>query len=79
MKKGKSKDELKPEYKREDLGKGVRGKYYEDYKRANNLVLLDPDVAKAFPDEKSVNDALKSLMKKAQISLDLPDTPDTVP
>jgi hypothetical protein len=60
------KEEMRKEYKREDLGKGVRGKYYEEYKRGTNLVLLSPDVATAFPDDASVNDALRNLMKIAR-------------
>ena len=59
-------EEMRKEYKREDLGKGIRGKYFEDYKKGTNLVLLSPDVAKAFPDDASVNDALRSLMKIAR-------------
>jgi hypothetical protein len=59
-------DELRPEYRREDLGPGVRGKYFEVYREGTNLVLLSPDVAKAFPTEKAVNDALRSLIEVAQ-------------
>ena len=59
-------DELRPEYNREDLGKGVRGKHLEAYKKGTNLVLLSPDVAKAFPTESDVNNALHSLMEIAQ-------------
>ncbi len=59
-------EEIRREYKREDLGKGMRGKYFEDYKKGTNLVLLSPDVAAAFPDDVSVNDALRSLMKIAR-------------
>lgn len=59
-------EEIRREYKREDLGKGIRGKYFEDYKKGTNLVLLSPDVAAAFPDDASVNDALRSLMKIAR-------------
>ena len=59
-------NELRPEYKREDLGEGVRGKYYKDYKSGTNLVLLNPDVAAVFPDEKTVNDALRGLIKLAK-------------
>jgi len=66
MKRDKKEDELRPEYRREDLGKGVRGKYYEAYKSARNLVLLEPEVARAFPDDKSANEALKSLIKVAR-------------
>lgn len=64
--------EMKKEYRREDLGVGVRGKYYNEYKKGTNLVLLSPDVAAVFPDEDSVNAALRSLMKLAQNSAALP-------
>jgi len=59
-------DDMRSEYRREDLGKGVRGKYYEDYKEGHNLVLLKPEVARAFPSEEAVNEALLSLIKIAQ-------------
>ena len=61
-------DELRPEYKREELGVGVRGKYFEEYNKGTNLVLLSPDVAKAFPTEEAVNQALRSLIEIAQRS-----------
>jgi hypothetical protein len=38
---------------------GVRGKYYKRAMAGTNLVLLDPDVARVFPDAKSVNQALR--------------------
>ncbi|QQS54858.1 MAG: hypothetical protein IPM89_03170 [Candidatus Competibacteraceae bacterium] len=65
------KDELRPEYKREDLGMGVRGKYYQVYQEGTNLVLLSPEVAAAFPTEKAVNDALQSLIDIAKRSTGL--------
>ncbi len=61
-------EEMRKEYKREDLGKGIRGTYFEEYKKGSNLVLLSPDVAKVFPDDDSVNEALRSLMKIARQS-----------
>ena len=64
-------DELRPEYHREDLGPGVRGKYFESYRKGTNLVLLSPDVAKAFPTENAVNDALRSLIDIARKSTGL--------
>ena len=70
MKKAKS-EELRPEYRREDLGPGIRGKYFESYQKGTNLVLLSPDVAKAFPTEEAVNDALRSLIELAQKSIGL--------
>ena len=70
MKKVKS-NELRPEYKREDLGQGIRGKYFESYQKGTNLVLLSPDVAKVFPTEKAVNEALRYLIHLAQKSVKL--------
>ena len=63
------------EYKKEDLGKGVRGKYFKDYQKGTNLALLSPEVAAAFPDDKSVNNALLSLLKIAEQSLRLTSRP----
>ncbi len=57
--------EMREEYHREELGTGVRGKYYDSYRNGTNVVLLDPDVAKAFPTQESVNRALRSLITKA--------------
>jgi len=71
MKKANKTDEMKTEYKREDLGVGVRGKHYEAYKESHNIVLLKPEVAKAFPTEEAVNNALESLIKVAQTSIGL--------
>lgn len=69
MKNDEMQDDLKPEYTKEQLGKGTRGRFYKSYQSGTNLVLLDPEVAKAFPDDKSVNEALKSLIKVAQASV----------
>lgn len=66
-----TKDELRPEYLRNELGPGIRGKYFRSYQEGTNLVLLSPDVAAAFPTEKAVNDALRSLIKVAQRSTGL--------
>ncbi len=51
-------DEMRPEYKREDLGVGMRGKHYRSYMESHNIVLLRPEVAEAFPSEEAVNEAL---------------------
>ena len=59
-------DDLRPEYRREDLGKGVRGKYFAAYQKGSNLVLLSPDVAKAFPTSEAVNEALRGLLQLTQ-------------
>ncbi len=68
MRKAKTSDELRPEYKREDLGVGVRGKYHESYIKGASLVLLSPDVAKVFATEDEVNEALRSLINIAEKS-----------
>jgi hypothetical protein len=70
MRKVKS-DELRPEYERKDLGRGIRGKYLDSYRKGTNLVLLSPDVAKVFPTEEAVNEALRSLMHLARKSAGL--------
>jgi hypothetical protein len=72
MKTAKSQDnEMRSEYKREDLGVGVRGKYYQSYIESHNLVLLKPEVAEAFPSEEAVNEALLSLIRIARASTGL--------
>ena len=69
MRKVKTSDELRPEYKREDLGIGVRGKYLKEYRKGTNLVLLSPDVAEVFSTEEAVNQALRSLISLAEKSI----------
>ncbi len=59
-------DELRPEYDFSKMTGGVRGKYVERYEAGTNLVLLDPDIARAFPTEASVNEALRLLLQLAQ-------------
>jgi hypothetical protein len=58
-------DELRQEYDLARLKGGVRGKYYERAVAGTNLVLLEPDVARAFPDSSSVNRALRLLQDVA--------------
>lgn len=55
-------DDLRPEYDFSRMKGGVRGKYVDRYREGTNLVLLDPDVAAAFPDAKAVNEALRLLL-----------------
>jgi hypothetical protein len=59
-------DELRPEYDLTKLKGGVRGKYADRFKAGTNLVLLSSDVAEYFPDEHSVNAALRSLIQVAK-------------
>ena len=56
---GRKSDEMRPEY---DFSKGVRGKYAGKVVSGKSLVLLDPDVAKEFPDSESVNRALRAIL-----------------
>jgi hypothetical protein len=59
-------DELRSEYDFTQMKGGVRGKYVERYRAGTNVVLLDPDVARAFPSDRAVNDALRMLIQVAQ-------------
>ena len=57
-------DTMRPEYDlRELLKGGVRGKYAKQYHAGTNLVLLDPEVRKAFRDEEAVNEALRLVIQ----------------
>lgn len=58
MKKETDDKDMLPEY---DFSKGIRGKYAKRYAQGTNIVMLDPDVYEYFPDQKSVNEALRSL------------------
>lgn len=58
-------DEMRPEYDLSKLTGKVRGKYVERYCKGTNLILLEPDVAEAFPNADSVNQALRLLMEIA--------------
>jgi hypothetical protein len=59
-------DELRPEYDLSRLRGGVRGKYYGRATAGINLVLIDPDLAKVFPDSRAVNRALRVLADAAR-------------
>ena len=63
MKKGKEKDTMREEY---DFTGGIRGKYAKRFSDGSNIIVLDPDVAKLFPDSKTVNEVLRSIAKIAQ-------------
>jgi hypothetical protein len=52
-----SKDDMRPEYDFASMKGGVRGKYVERLRRGSNIVVLDPEVAEAFPTGDSVNAA----------------------
>ena len=58
MKKMQKDPDMLEEY---DFSKGIRGKYAKRYAAGTNVVVIEPDVAKYFPDHDSVNQALRSL------------------
>jgi len=70
---GKPNGEMRSEY---DFSRGVRGRHYEAYRAGTNVVFLDPDVAKAFADSASVNQALRVSIKAAS-QLEMPTPPKT--
>jgi hypothetical protein len=61
-------DELRPGYKRSDLGRLARGKYAQRVAEATNVVVLDSRLAKAFPNDRAVNKALRGLLRKRKSS-----------
>jgi len=61
-------DELRPEYDlRQLLQAGVRGKYARRYHSGTNLVLLDPNILRAFRSEKAVNEALRLVLELRKV------------
>ena len=64
-------EEIRAEYRREDLGKGVRGKHYAEFKKGSNLVLLTPELSRIFPNNEAVNAALNSLVGVARSATSL--------
>ena len=58
-----SSDDMRPGY---DFSGGVRGKFYKEYMKGTNIVVLDPDVAEIFPDSRTVNEALRVLAQIAK-------------
>ncbi len=64
-------EEMRAEYRREELGKGVRGKHFAEFEKGSNLVLLTPELAKIFPTNDAVNAALISLVDLAKSATNL--------
>ncbi|MBA3071626.1 MAG: hypothetical protein FP829_05645 [Nitrospirae bacterium] len=58
MKRAQKDPDMLEEY---DFSKGIRGKYAKRYAEGTNVVVIEPDIAKFFPDHNSVNQALRSL------------------
>jgi len=68
MKKTKTRrvDDMRPEYDFASMKGGVRGKYTRRAREGSNIVLIEPEVADAFPTEKAVNEALKGVLSTAR-------------
>ena len=56
-------EDLEKEYDLKSLGEGVRGKYYDQYQKGVNVVVIDSNISKAFPNAKAVNDALHKVLE----------------
>ncbi len=61
-----SNGDIRPDYDFASMKGGVRGKYYAQYRKGTNVVLLEPDVADAFPTENAVNEALRGILGTAR-------------
>lgn len=59
---------LRSEYKRSDFGTLVRGKYAQKVAEATNVVVLEPQVARAFPNDRAVNKALRGVLRNRKVS-----------
>jgi hypothetical protein len=59
-------DDMRKEYDLSKLEGGVRGKYYRRATAGTNLVLIEPDLAKMFPDSEAVNRTLRVLAEASQ-------------
>lgn len=60
-------DDLRPEY---DFSKGVRGKYAQRFAEGANIVVLEPDVARAFKTSDEVNEALRRVLHDKDDAVD---------
>lgn len=60
-------NDVRPEYDFASMKGGVRGKYVNRYRQGTNLVLLDPEVAEAFPTDAAVNETLRAVLKKTSV------------
>ena len=61
-------EEPRSEYRRQDFGPMVRGKYAARLRESSNIVVLDPEIAEVFPNAKAVNAALRGLLELARTS-----------
>ena len=82
MKKGTSRrpaNDLRAEYDFATMKGGVRGKYVGRYRAGTNLVLLEPEVAAAFPDDAAVNEALRAVLRATRVVRRTRRQPDDAP
>ena len=59
-------EELRPEYDFASMKGGIRGKYVKRFREGTNIVLVEPEVAVAFPSEDAVNEALRGVLNTAR-------------
>jgi hypothetical protein len=62
-----SANDMLPEYDFASMKGAVRGKYAAEYRAGTNLVLLDPEVAEAFPSDAAVNQALRAVLSMTKV------------
>jgi hypothetical protein len=62
-------DDLRSDYPPELIRSGVRGKYAKRFREGSNAILIDPDLTRAFPNAKAVNDALRELLAQRKKSV----------
>jgi len=67
-----SNDKIRKEYDFSKLKLKGKGLYTKRYNEGSNIIHLEPDVASVFPDDKSVNEALRELIKIANKQVHLP-------
>ena len=69
MKKGRRQAvaDMRSEYDFASMKGGVRGKYVKRLKAGSNLVLLEPELAEAFPTDAAVNEALRAVLRMANV------------
>jgi len=59
-------DDLRPEYDFSSLQGGVRGKYFRRFQSGTNIVRLEPELARAFPTDEAVNEALRTVVRASR-------------
>ncbi|WP_072621683.1 hypothetical protein [Spirulina major] len=62
------KDTLRPEYSEDLIRSGQRGKYIHRYQAGTNIVMIEPDRHRIFPNAEAVNHALREYAKENQLS-----------